>query len=87
MGSELETQAVSMTRNLDGAQATVYRTPAQGDYEGHETFYFCCDTCGACGRRWLSHDRALDEAVWHVLNSPQHQEDHHGQVQGQQAAE
>lgn len=64
--------------------ATVYHSQLSGDYSGYEGYYFCCNACGACGRHTLSHQVALDEAVWHVLHA-NHKEEDHGRVQGQEA--
>lgn len=62
------TEVTDTLGNMSGT-ATIYRKPLQGDYSGHERYYFACDTCGACGNHTLSHAVALDEAVWHVLNA------------------
>ena len=59
--------------DIEGVQAHVFRT-----WDG--TFYFCCETCGACGKHWHGADYALVQAAWHVANTDhtKYLEDHHG---------
>lgn len=55
--------------------ATVWRTPRpdaveHGDPGGpgyHDSFYFCCHECGACGRRWTGQNPAGEEAMRHLI--------------------
>jgi hypothetical protein len=53
------------------AQAKVYHSYEPGPGID-DTYYFCCKTCGNCGRRWTSHARAIDEAITHVLEPHHH---------------
>jgi len=49
--------------------AHVYKTEADA-LGGMTTYYFCCEGCGNCGRRWTSKHRARSEAVEHIKDHP-----------------
>lgn len=42
-----------------------------------DSYYFCCETCGACSRPTTNPEYALEEAIHHVTNHPITPEEHH----------
>lgn len=59
---------VACTRSLV-AEAHIYHSPPIMGGE-MDTYYFCCKTCGNCGRRWTAVGPASEEAQLHVANHP-----------------
>ena len=76
-------QHIGSTRRLvgrDWVEARVYEgcQPTSIHANAHNYYYFCCETCGACGLHKLSSEAAFDEAVDHVNTAPAHQEANNG---------
>ena len=73
-----ETTHIASARTVI-AQADVYETPEPLLDNAYEyTYYFCCRTCGNCGRRHTGRAPAVEEAEQHVLNHPIQQETQNG---------
>lgn len=69
------TSLVASTKSAE-VIADVWHTHAHDLSDYAETYYFCCRTCGACGRRWVGVDPAVNQAVDHIINAHP-LEDHH----------
>lgn len=52
------------------AEAHIYHSPPGLGVAVVNTYYFCCKTCGNCGRRWTAVGQAQEEAQLHVMNHP-----------------
>ena len=53
-----------------GALANVYEAIHAGDDGGAYTYYFCCETCGACGKHRRGYGHASQDASDHMQFHP-----------------